>query len=115
MDAKAPVRVIPVHCAPKKAPCPCCGTLARRQRTLQGNVRTIAYKEIAVLRISYGEYEARCGWPGAATPPGADEQSRGALQPQAAILGEGALQMASPPDAGALCGSVFGPMVEAGI
>jgi transposase-like protein len=61
MDAKAPVRVIPVHCAPKKAPCPCCGTLARRQRTLQRNVRTIAYKEIAVLRISYGEYEARCG------------------------------------------------------
>jgi hypothetical protein len=60
MDAEAPDRVIPVHCAPKKAPCPNCGTLAPRQRKLQRDVRTIAYKEIAVLRISYGEYEARC-------------------------------------------------------
>ncbi|HEY3963912.1 MAG TPA: hypothetical protein VGM05_05095, partial [Planctomycetaceae bacterium] len=60
MDAEAPDRVIPVHCAPKKAPCPTCGTLAPRQRKLQRDVRTIAYKEIAVLRISYGESAAQC-------------------------------------------------------
>lgn len=60
MDAKAPVRVIPVRCAPKKAPCPSCGKLGRRKRTHQRDVRTIAYKEIAVLRITYGEYESHC-------------------------------------------------------
>jgi hypothetical protein len=60
MDAKAPVRVIPVDCAPKKAPCPSCGKLGRRKRTHCREVRTIAYKEIAVLRITYGEYESRC-------------------------------------------------------
>jgi transposase len=60
MDAKAPVRVIAVRCAPKKAPCPSCGKLGRRKRNHQRDVRTIAYKEIAVLRITYGEYESRC-------------------------------------------------------
>lgn len=60
MDAKAPIRVIPVRCAPKKAPCPSCGKLGRRKRTHQRDVRTISYKEIAVLRITYGEYQARC-------------------------------------------------------
>ena len=60
MDAKAPVRVIPVHCAPKKAPCPSCGKMGKRKRTFERDVRTIAYKEIAVLRITYGEYESRC-------------------------------------------------------
>jgi transposase-like protein len=60
MDAKAPVRVIPVRCAPKKAPCPTCGKMGRRKRIHRRNVRTIAYKEIAVLRITYGEYESRC-------------------------------------------------------
>ena len=60
MDAKAPDRVIPVCCAPRKAPCPSCGKLGRRKRTHQRDVRTIAYKEIVVLRITYGEYESRC-------------------------------------------------------
>lgn len=60
MDAQAPVRVIPVGCAPKKAPCPTCGKLARRKRTCERDVRTIAYKEIAILRITYGEYQPRC-------------------------------------------------------
>ncbi|MGE0528926.1 MAG: transposase [Bdellovibrionales bacterium] len=60
MDAKAPFRVIPVFCAPKKAPCPTCGRLGRRKRKHQRQVRTIAYKEIAVLEITYGEYQARC-------------------------------------------------------
>ena len=60
MDAEAPTLVIPVPCAPRKAPCPTCGTLARRKRTCQRDVRTIAYRQIAVLRITSGEYEARC-------------------------------------------------------
>jgi hypothetical protein len=53
--------VIPVHCAPKKAPCPKCGKLGRRTRTLTRTVRTVAYKTIAFLEITYGEYHARCG------------------------------------------------------
>lgn len=61
MDAIAPTIVsIPVSCAPKKAPCPICGTLAKRVRTGERKVRTIAYKTIAYLQITYGEYEARC-------------------------------------------------------
>jgi hypothetical protein len=60
MDAEAPVRVIPVCCARKKAPCPSCGKMGRRKRTHCRDVRTIAYKEIVILRITYGEYESRC-------------------------------------------------------
>jgi hypothetical protein len=60
MDAKAPVRVIRVRCALKKAPCPSCGKCGRRKRTHQRDVRTIAYKEIVVLRITYGEYQSCC-------------------------------------------------------
>jgi hypothetical protein len=55
-----PPLVIPVWCAPKKAPCPTCGKLGRRKRTLTRTVRTVAYKTVAVLDITYGEYEARC-------------------------------------------------------
>jgi hypothetical protein len=35
--------------------------LAKRVRTGQREVRTIAYKQIARLQITYGEYQARCG------------------------------------------------------
>ncbi len=58
-DAPTPV-VIPVDCAPKKAPCPNCGKKGRRKRTRTRTVRTVAYKAIAVLEITYGEYAARC-------------------------------------------------------
>jgi transposase-like protein len=58
-EAPTPV-VIPVHCAPKKAPCPKCGKLGRRKRTLTRHVRTVAYKAIVYLEITYGEYAARC-------------------------------------------------------
>ena len=61
MGTEAPTTiVIPVHCAPKKAPCPTCGQRGRRKRTLTRTVRTVAYKAIASLEITYGEYAARC-------------------------------------------------------
>jgi hypothetical protein len=58
-DAPTPI-VIPVDCAPKKAPCPKCGKRGRRKRILGRTVRTVAFKTIAVLEITYGEYAARC-------------------------------------------------------
>src|SRR3954447_6257512 len=58
--APTPV-VIPVHCAPKKAPCPTCGRHGRRKRTFTRNVRTVAFKAVAYLEITCGEYGARCG------------------------------------------------------
>lgn len=61
MDAKAPnVLFIRVHCASKKAPCPTCGKRGKRVKTHQRNVRTIAYKQVAYLQVTYGEYRARC-------------------------------------------------------
>ena len=59
IEAPTPI-VIPVRCAPKKAPCPRCGTRGRRKRTLTRTVRTVAYKAVAVLEVTYGEYAARC-------------------------------------------------------
>jgi hypothetical protein len=62
MDAKAPTVVdIPVFCAPKKAPCPHCGKKAKRVRTHERRVRTIEYRQIVFLKITVGEYRARCG------------------------------------------------------
>src|SRR4051795_13342602 len=58
--APTPV-VIPVHTAPKKAPCPKCGKLGRRKRTFTRRVRTVAFKKVAYLEITCGEYAARCG------------------------------------------------------
>ena len=61
MSPEAPIpKFIPVRCAPKKAPCPRCGTLGTRKRTCTRTVRTVAYKAIAFLEITYGEYEAHC-------------------------------------------------------
>src|SRR3954451_13364640 len=61
MGTEAPTTVvIPVRCAPKKAPCPGCGKPGRRKRTLTRTVRTVAYKAVAVLEVTYGESAARC-------------------------------------------------------
>jgi Transposase, Mutator family len=57
-EAPTPV-VIPVQCAPQKAACPRCGKPGRRKRTLTRTVRAVAYKTIAFLKITYGEYAAR--------------------------------------------------------
>jgi hypothetical protein len=56
-DAPRPI-VIPLDCAPKKAPCP--HKRGRRNRTLTRNVRTVASKAVAFLEITYGEYTACC-------------------------------------------------------
>jgi transposase len=58
-EAPTPI-VIPVHCAPKKAPCPKCGKHGHRKRKVVRKVRTVAYKAIAHLEITCGEYAARC-------------------------------------------------------
>src|SRR6516162_5562089 len=62
MGTNAPTIVtLPVSCAPKKAPCPTCGKPGRRRRTLPPRrVSTVAYKAIAYLEITCGEYQARC-------------------------------------------------------
>src|SRR3954464_2702840 len=61
MGTEAPTTVvIPVDCAPKKAPCPTCGKPGRRKRTVTRRVRTLAYKAVAFLEITCGEYAARC-------------------------------------------------------
>ena len=62
MDANAPECIyIPVNCANKKAPCPQCGKHGKLIRTHTREVRTIAYKKVAWLELTYGEYKARCG------------------------------------------------------
>ena len=62
MGTDSPTTVfIPVHCAPKKAPCPKCGKHGRRKRKLPPRrVRTVMFKKIAYLEITCGEYQARC-------------------------------------------------------
>src|SRR3974377_128760 len=55
-----PIVFIPVHCAPQKAPCPKCGKLGKRKRTCTREVRTVAFKAVAYLKITYGEYTAQC-------------------------------------------------------
>ncbi len=61
MGTDAPTIVfIPIHCAPKKAPCPKCGKLGKRKRTCTREVRTVAFRVVAYLKITYGEYTAQC-------------------------------------------------------
>jgi hypothetical protein len=47
--------------APKHAPCPWCGTPGTRKDVLHRTVRGIAYQRILVVRVTTGEYRARCG------------------------------------------------------
>jgi Transposase len=64
--------------APRRAPCPACGRLGPRKRLLHRRVRTLAYRRVAWLEITYAEYRSRCGcckyfrtWP-LDVPPKAD-------------------------------------------
>jgi Transposase len=60
LSPEAPTTMfLPGRCAPKNAPCPRCGTPGVRKRTCNRTVRTVAYKAIAFLKITYGEYPAR--------------------------------------------------------
>ena len=59
-DAPTPV-LLPIRCAPHKAPCPKCGKYGQRSRVLPPRrVRTVMYKAVAFLEITCGEYRARC-------------------------------------------------------
>ena len=62
MDAETPEFIyIPLDCADKKAPCPKCGKRGKLICTHTRQVRTIAYQKVAWLKLTYGEYKARCG------------------------------------------------------
>ena len=55
------VRTIPVRHAPSQAPCPTCRQPGRRKAIHSRRVRTIAYKQVVFLDLTYGEYRAQCG------------------------------------------------------
>ncbi len=71
------VRTIPLKCAPSQAPCPTCGEPGKRKDVLHRHVRTIAYKQVVYLDITYGEYRARCDCCTTfrATPPGVEPRA----------------------------------------
>jgi transposase-like protein len=78
METRRPhVRTIPVRCAPAKAPCPRCGKLGRRKATHNRLVRTLAYKRVVFLDVTYGEYRARCSCCKTfrTTPPGVEPRA----------------------------------------
>src|SRR5262249_14271925 len=62
----------------RRAPCPRCGRLGRRKRILHRRVRTLAYRRVAWVEVTYAEYRSRWGvckfsrtWP-LDVPPKAD-------------------------------------------
>ena len=71
-------RIARIRCAPKHAPCPTCGRRGHRKRVLHRRLRTLSYRRIAWLEVTYAEYQARCAccnyfrtWP-LDVPPKAD-------------------------------------------
>jgi transposase-like protein len=72
------VRTILTRCAPAKAPCPRCGKLGRRKATRHRLVRTLAYKQVVFLDVTYGEYRARCSCRKTfcTTPPDVEPKAR---------------------------------------
>jgi hypothetical protein len=61
MEMKYPqIRIVHLKCALSQAPCPACGKLGKRKDVLRRQVRSIAYKQIVCLDITYGEYRVRC-------------------------------------------------------
>src|SRR3982750_4202663 len=52
---------VPTSCAPRKGPRPPRGSLGRRKQVLRRPVRTLEYRRVAHLDITYGEYRAQCG------------------------------------------------------
>src|SRR3954463_14226353 len=89
METVSPhVRTIPVRCAPSKAPCPTCGKLGRRKATHSRLVRTLAYKQVAYLDLTYGEYRARCRCRKTfrTTPPGVEPKATSDTTVRQAVL-----------------------------
>src|SRR5438067_9654374 len=56
-----PEQITRIRQAPRRAPCPCCGRRGRRKRLLHRRVRTLAYRRVAWLEVTYAEYRSRCG------------------------------------------------------
>jgi len=59
MDA-ARVRVLRQSCAPKSFPCPRCGQIGHRKDTHTRLIRDIAFREVAIIELTVGEYRATC-------------------------------------------------------
>jgi hypothetical protein len=59
MNSPKPERLTKVRCAPKTAPCPHCGRRARRQRVCHRRVRSLAYRQVAWVHVTYAEYRCR--------------------------------------------------------
>src|SRR3954454_11159714 len=55
-----PELITRIRHAPRRAACPDCGCLGRRKRILRRRVRTLAYRRLAWLDVTYAEYQARC-------------------------------------------------------
>jgi hypothetical protein len=53
-------RIRVVRCAPKTHPCPTCGKRGRRKRHLHRRIRSLAYRQEALLDVHYAEYRSRC-------------------------------------------------------
>jgi hypothetical protein len=71
-------RITRIRRAPKRASCPTCGRRGHRKRVFHRRLRTLAYRRIAWLEVTYAEYQARChcrkffrSWP-LDVPPKAD-------------------------------------------
>jgi Transposase len=71
-----------IRTAPRHAPCPHCGRAGRRKRILHRRLRSLAYRRVAWLEVTYAEYQARCHcckyfrtWP-LDVPPKSDYDAR---------------------------------------
>lgn len=49
-----------VRRAPRTPPCPVCGKRGRRKRLLHRRIRSLAYRQVALIDVHYAEYQARC-------------------------------------------------------
>lgn len=72
MEAKT--RRVKVSCCSQTHPCPTCGKSGRRKQVFTREVRSIAFREIVILEVTYAEYRARCGCCRTfrSSPPGVD-------------------------------------------
>src|SRR5438067_10835891 len=55
-----PELITRIRRAPRRAPCPRCGRRGRRKRLLHRRLRSLAYRRVAWLEVTYAEYQARC-------------------------------------------------------